>query len=386
MASVGLPAAEAARALEGHEGRLCVAAINDPGSVVLSGEARALAELVARLSQQGVACRRLDVAYAFHAPFMAPSESDLVAAIGPIERRRAALPFYSAVTGARLAGAELDAAYWARNVRQPVQFARAVEAAIADQHRAFLEVAPRPVLSGSLEQCLAAAGVEGSAVPTLRRDKDGLSCLMQSIAALYACGCAVDFRRLYPEGGRVVSLPTYPWQRQRYWLSSAPGRRGGRPSASTDGGDGGVAPGDAASLGDAGDVPAEAAVHADAAAARGVDAAAWLARLRALPPEARAAEVEAAVRADVAAALLLPEAAEIPADCPLRELGMDSLMAVNLRHELSARTGQPVPSTLAFDYPTVQEIARYVLDDLLPEGRGAPGDDTAASGADGDVR
>ncbi|WP_437924554.1 beta-ketoacyl synthase N-terminal-like domain-containing protein [Sorangium sp. So ce291] len=386
MASVSLGAAEAARALEGLEERLCIAAINDPGSVVLSGEAPALAEVVERLGQQGVACRFLNVAYAFHSPQMTPLAGELIAALGPIARRRAALPMYSTVTGARVSGAELDAVYWARNMREPVQLARAVDAAIAEQHRAFLEVAPQPVLSSNLEWCIAASTIEGHAIPTLRRGKDELRCLMQSVGALYACGAAVEFRRLYP-GGRVASLPTYPWQRQRYWLSPSPEarspRRAAAPAHPHSGAAlpaNGVAPGDAAlngagaAAGDAAALNGAGAAAGDAAALNGASSdgaapqgtTAWVERLMALPVEARPAEVEAAVRADVAAVLLLPDASAVPTDCALRELGMDSLMAVDLRHELSARTGQPMPSTLAYEHPTVQLLTRYLLDHLPP--------------------
>ncbi|WP_433928151.1 type I polyketide synthase [Sorangium cellulosum] len=396
MASVSLSAADAARALEGYEDRICVAAINDPGSVVLSGEAPALAELVERLGQRGVACRSLNVDYAFHSPQMTPLAGELIAALGPVARRRASLPMYSTVTGARVSGGELDAVYWARNMREPVQLARAVEAAIAEQHRAFLEVAPQPVLAGYLERCLAASATEGHAIPTLRRGKDELRCLMQSVGALYACGAAVDFRRLTPEG-RFVPLPTYPWQRQRYWLNPSPEPRAPRreaapahprPSALLLDGvpmarDGVAAAanviaatasliaaaGDGAALDGAG-----AALDGAAPAARVPEAPTpWVERLLALPAEARTAEVEAAVRADVAAVLLLPDARDIPTDLPLRELGMDSLMAVDLRHELSARTGQPVPSTLAYEYPTVQLLTRYLLEHLPPAERAVDG-------------
>ncbi|XYH94558.1 type I polyketide synthase [Sorangium sp. So ce1128] len=366
MASVSLGAAEAARALEGLEERLCIAAINDPGSVVLSGEAPALAEVVERLGQQGVPCRFLNVAYAFHSPQMTPLAGELIAALGPIARRRAALPMYSTVTGARVSGAELDAVYWARNMREPVQLARAVDAAIAEQHRAFLEVAPQPVLASNLERCIAASAIEGHAIPTLRRGKDELRCLMQAVGALYACGALVDFRRLYP-GGRVASLPTYPWQRQRYWLSPSPEARAPRRAAapaSDAAAVNGAAVNGAAVNGAA--VNGAAVDGASSAGAAPQGTTAWIERLLALPVEARAAEVEAAVRADVAAVLLLPDASDIPTDCALRELGMDSLMAVDLRHELSARTGQPMPSTLAYEYPTVQLLTRYLLDHLPP--------------------
>ncbi|WP_437965060.1 beta-ketoacyl synthase N-terminal-like domain-containing protein [Sorangium sp. So ce260] len=375
MASVSLGAEEAARALEGLEDRLCIAAINDPGSVVLSGEATALAELVARLGQRGVQCRFLNVAYAFHSPQMTPLARELIAALGPIARRRAAVPMYSTVTGARVSGGELDAGYWARNMREPVLLARAVESALAEQHRAFLEVAPQPVLAGHLERCIAAAKIEGHAIPTLRRGKDGLASLMQSVGALYACGAAVDFRRLYP-GGRSVPLPTYPWQRQRYWLSPPPDQRPAPRGAAPD------HPLSAALPPDGGGAAGETPALQDAAAAEGGAAPAplapegptpWVERLRSLPAEAWTTEVEAAVRADVAAVLLLPDASDIPMDLPLRELGMDSLMAVDLRHELSARTGHPLPSTLAYEYPTVQLLARYLLERLPPEEREAAG-------------
>ncbi|WP_437631048.1 type I polyketide synthase [Sorangium sp. So ce854] len=397
MASVALSAADAALALEGYEDRLCVAAVNDPGSVVLSGEAPALAELVERLGLRGVPCRSLNVAYAFHSPQMTPLAGELIAALGPIARRRAAVPMYSTVTGARVSGAELDAVYWARNLREPVQLAGAVERAIAEQHSAFLEVAPQPVLAANLERCLAASAVEGHAIPTLRRGKDELRCLMQSVGALYACGVAVDFQRLYP-GGRLVDLPTYPWQRQRYWLKPSPEQRAPRREAAPDAARPGALLLDGAPMATSG---VAAVAHAIAAAARGaaegadgvaaaadgaapdhagaaLDGAAlaarapgaptpWVERLLSLPAEARTAEIEAAVRADVAAVLLLQDASDIPPDRPLRELGMDSLMAVDLRHELSARTGQPVPSTLAYEYPTVQLLTRYLLERLPPE-------------------
>ncbi|XXX73807.1 beta-ketoacyl synthase N-terminal-like domain-containing protein [Sorangium sp. So ce134] len=372
MASVALSAEAAARALEGYEDRLCIAAINDPGSVVLSGEAPALAELVERLGQQGVHCRSLNVAYAFHSPQMAPLAGELIAALGPIARGRAAVPMYSTVTGARVSGGELDAVYWARNMREPVQLARAIESALAEQHRAFLEVAPQPALAGNLERCIAASKIDGHAIPTLRRGKDGLACLMQSVAALYACGAAVDFRRLYP-GGRFAPLPTYPWQRQRYWLSPPPepraAPRGPAPADRLPA----APPPDGAMAGDAAPTGDAAAAAGDSAAPPATQVSpSWIERLLSLPVEARLTEVEAAVRADVASVLLLPDASDIPMDLPLRELGMDSLMAVDLRHELSARTGQPMPSTLAYEYPTVELLTRYLLEHLPPEDGAAP--------------
>ncbi|WP_437917387.1 SDR family NAD(P)-dependent oxidoreductase [Sorangium sp. So ce302] len=221
MASVALREEEAARALRGYEDRLAIGAVNDPGSVVLSGEAAALAEVLERLERQGVEGRMLRVDYAFHSPQMEPLAGELARELGGLAARPGALAMYSTVEGGLIEGGALDTTYWPRNVREPARFARAVEAALGDGYQTFVEVGPHPVLSLSVERCLSARGAEGRAVPTLRRDQGGRGNMLSALAKLYAHGHAVDFGRLYPEGGRVVALPAYPWQRERYWIETA---------------------------------------------------------------------------------------------------------------------------------------------------------------------
>ncbi|WP_438022408.1 amino acid adenylation domain-containing protein [Sorangium sp. So ce233] len=232
MASVALPEEPAARALRGYEDRLAIGAVNDPGSVVLSGEAAALAEVLERLERQGVEGRMLRVDYAFHGPQMEPLAGELARELGGLAARPGALAMYSTVEGGLVEGGALDAAYWPRNVREPVRFARAVEAALGDGYQTFVEVGPHPVLSLSVERCLSARGAEGRAIPTLRRDQGGRGSMLSALAKLYAHGHAVDFGRLYPEGGRVVALPAYPWQRKRYWIEGAGAPWGARATRS----------------------------------------------------------------------------------------------------------------------------------------------------------
>jgi acyl transferase domain-containing protein/acyl carrier protein len=218
MAWVDMPAEEMTRLLEAHADRLSIAAINDPGSVVLSGDALALDEVLEELRRDRVHCRELAVSCAFHSPQMAPFQGELASALGHIELRPTALAMYSTVTGERIGGEALDAAYWARNIREPVQLARAVGAASAEDHRIFLELAPHAVLSANLQRCLSERDDGRLVVATLRRGRDGRRSLLQSLAALHAAGYPVEWKRLYPAGGRCVSLPPYPWQRERYWL------------------------------------------------------------------------------------------------------------------------------------------------------------------------
>ncbi|MGK3959667.1 SDR family NAD(P)-dependent oxidoreductase [Sorangium sp. So ce118] len=235
MAQAALPAEDAEHALRGYEGRLSIAAVNNPGSVVLSGEGAALAEVLDRLAQQGIGSRMLRVDYAFHSPQMAPFQDELVRALGAVDGRRAAVPMISTVTGAAVDGPELDAAYWGRSLGAPVKFSGAALAAIEAGHRVFLEVGPHPVLSADVLACLEARGAEGHALPSMRRAQDERRCLLRSLGALHALGAPVDWPALFPSGGRCVALPAYPWQRKRYWLE-APGEarrreQEGTPSA-----------------------------------------------------------------------------------------------------------------------------------------------------------
>ncbi len=218
MVWVQLAREEAVKAIAGREAVLAVAAVNDPGSVVLSGETAALDEVVTALSSRGIECRALKVNYAFHSPQMDPLVRELKETLGSVAANHAALALYSTVTGAAVEGEALDAGYWGQNVRQPVQFAPAVAAAFADAHRLFLEVGPHPVLSANTAQCLAAYREEGHAIFTLKRQSDERSALLAAVGGLFARGLDVDWSRLHPEGGRCVSLPTYPWQRERYWI------------------------------------------------------------------------------------------------------------------------------------------------------------------------
>ncbi|WP_437680996.1 acyltransferase domain-containing protein [Sorangium sp. So ce131] len=125
-------------------------------------------------------------------------------------RGKMALAMYSTVTQARVAGEGLDAAYWAKSLREPVRVAGAVARAIADGRRDFLEVGPHPVLTGNIEQCLLGRGEEGTALPTLRRGQDERRCQLQSLGALYTRGHAIDWKRLYPAGGGVCLCRPIP--------------------------------------------------------------------------------------------------------------------------------------------------------------------------------
>ncbi|MEP7121036.1 MAG: SDR family NAD(P)-dependent oxidoreductase [Byssovorax sp.] len=221
MAWVALPQNAATKAIAGHESVLAIAAVNDPSSVVLSGDATALEEVLSALGKRGVEHRALKVNYAFHSPQMEALARELVEALGQVEARPTTIPLYSTVSGAALAGEALDAAYWGKNVRDCVQLARAVESALVDGHRLFLEVGPHPVLATNLAQCVASRADEAHVVFTLRRQSDERIAMLRALGSLHVRGVEVAFGALYPAGGRCVALPTYAWQRELYWTDAA---------------------------------------------------------------------------------------------------------------------------------------------------------------------
>ena len=217
MALVELPFAQAVQALAGVDDRLSVAVSNGPRSTVLSGDPQAMDEVLARLSSEGIFCRRVKVDVASHSPQMDVLRDDLRAALGGLTPTKANVPMCSTVTGEMLGGEELVDTYWVDNLRAPVLFAQAVTKLMEQGHTLFVEVSPHPILLPAIEENLRESGREGAALPSLRRHADEQRSLLESLGALYAQGCNIDLQRLYPRPGRWVQLPTYPWQRKRYW-------------------------------------------------------------------------------------------------------------------------------------------------------------------------
>ncbi|WP_394836994.1 SDR family NAD(P)-dependent oxidoreductase [Pendulispora rubella] len=228
MALVELPLAETERVLSGVADRVSVAASNSPRSTVISGEAGALDEVLAKLTEAGVFGRRIKVSVASHSPQVDPLTDDLFDALSEIVPVAATIPMHSTVTGQPCGGAELDAGYWVRNLRAPVLFARAVQQQLEGGPTAFIELSPHPILLPAIHEVMAEPNVVGTTYPSLRRDHGERQVFLESLAGLHVRGVPIDWRARHPQGGPCATLPTYPWQRQRHWVETAPppARRG----------------------------------------------------------------------------------------------------------------------------------------------------------------
>src|SRR3954470_9181507 len=220
MLAVGLPPEEAEQLLVGYEDRISIAAVNSPSDVTLSGDADALESIAASLRQEQIFCQFLQVEVPYHSPRMDSLRSELLHSLRALNPRPATTALFSTATGGAVEGPELDAAYWWQNMRNPVHFAAAMEALLNDDHDLFLEIGAHPVLAASIVKCLAAAKKEGAALPSLRREEPERAQLLGSLGKLYTLGHPVDWQRQYPQGGHLVRLPAYPWQRERFWHES----------------------------------------------------------------------------------------------------------------------------------------------------------------------
>ncbi|TDQ48264.1 type I polyketide synthase, partial [Actinorugispora endophytica] len=218
MTSVALPRARVAELVGEAGGLLHEAAVNGPESVVVVGDPDALTRLEERCAAEGGYARRLSAAYASHSPEVRAMREPLLAGLAAITPRSGEVPFHSTVTASVLDGTALDAAYWYRNLREPVRYAEAVQALAGSGHTVFIEVSPHPVVAAGTRRTLEEAGAGDTVVlGSLRRDEDERLRFLTSVAEAHAHGVGPGAAT---PGGRPVDLPTYPFQRRRYWAPS----------------------------------------------------------------------------------------------------------------------------------------------------------------------
>ena len=144
---------------------------------------------------------------------MEPYQADLVAAVRGLSRGPARLLLFSTVTGTAAGPDDFAAEYWGRNIRDTVRFAPAIDGLARSGRRLFVELGPHPVLVPAIRQCLAAGEHLGAAFASLRRSQSADVSMLTLVGSLYEHGRAIDWRRLYPRGGRCVRLPLTPWER-----------------------------------------------------------------------------------------------------------------------------------------------------------------------------
>ncbi len=227
MVSVALSVKELHMRLERWDGRLGIAAVNGPSSVVVSGDRQALDGLLGECEVEGVRAREIPVDYAAHSREVEQIREEMLDGCAAVTPRRGDVPFYSTVTGGLLDISELDGEYWYRNLRETVQFEQVTRALLEDGQRTFIELSPHPVLTIGVQETVHVVLEDPDdvlVVGSLGRQQGGPGRFLSSLAEVWTHGVEVDWGVLFAgSGAKRVGLPTYAFQRERYWLGASVG-------------------------------------------------------------------------------------------------------------------------------------------------------------------
>jgi acyl transferase domain-containing protein/acyl carrier protein len=203
--------------------RLAIAGVNGPEETVLSGDVNALTEVLVLLDAKGIKSRRLDVSHAFHSPLLDPMLGPFEAYAKTIVHKVPRIPLVSNVGGTIFLGQGPDASYWARHAREAVNFVACMGSMRTSGVKTMLEIGPHPTLLAL--DARAQPSASWTAVSSLRRGRNDRREILASLAAVYERGADVRWPAVSAAaGGRRVSLPTYPFQRERYWADAPDGK------------------------------------------------------------------------------------------------------------------------------------------------------------------
>ncbi|AEM83812.1 Acyl transferase [Streptomyces violaceusniger Tu 4113] len=240
MVAVQAPEEEIAASLAGREAEVSIAAINGPTAVVIAGDEAAVLEIAGQWERAGRKTRRLRVSHAFHSPRMDGVLGDFRKVVEGLSFAPPTLSLVSNVTGTSADTDEVcSPEYWVRHVREAVRFADGVRTLEKLGVTSFVEVGPDGVLTAMAQDCLTAEESDGGLAPSLvsvlRKDRPEIQSLTMALAELHVHGTTVKWDAVFAgRGAQRVELPTYAFQRQRYWLETAPAAEGDVTSAGLD--------------------------------------------------------------------------------------------------------------------------------------------------------
>lgn len=215
------------KAISAYSGQVSIAAVNGPELMVLSGRREAVGQIVSQLQAEGIQTTTLPVSHAFHSPLMQPMLGEFHEIASRMTFSPPTIPLLSNVSGELIGDEIATADYWTEHVMSPVRFGPAMQTLFDDGHDLFLEIGPQPTLTGMGRRIDASDGRQW--LSSLNRGQPDGKSMLTSLGQLYTGGFDIawnDFhagrRGTGPDSSRPVSLPTYPFQRERYWIDASP--------------------------------------------------------------------------------------------------------------------------------------------------------------------
>ena len=223
MAAIEATEVEVAESIAGKDKELAIAAINGPTSTVISGTEEAVQEIQAQWDEKGRKTKRLSVSHAFHSPLMEPMLEQFAEVADSLTYSEPEIPLVSNVTGELLTPEQAqDPSYWVSHAREPVRFADAIATLKAQGTTTYLELGPDPVLCAMARECLGKEQDKAAFIPTLREGRTEAEAVATAMSGAHVAGAKLDWGAFFKgTNAKRVPLPTYPFQRERYWLDSA---------------------------------------------------------------------------------------------------------------------------------------------------------------------
>jgi amino acid adenylation domain-containing protein len=351
MAAVGAPLEAVNAALARYPGAVEVAALNGPESTVVSGHKDAVHAVVQDFDQQGLQATILNISSASHCFLVEPVLDRFARRTQKVSFAPPRIPFVSCLTGKLVEAGEVTRPeYWIDHLRQPVRFAEGLQALSAAGCTLFLEIGPKPVLTSLGRTIL--TDQQCYWLPSLSTSAPEWTTLLDSLGRLYSAGVAIDwagFEQGYQR--RRVVLPTYPFERQRYWTSVEPEARQERGAVQTT---------VSSTLSE--QRPTEPEDRGDRNGGLPTDPI----RLRALPVAQQRSQIESWLNRVVAKALLI-EPERLDPELPLEHLGFDSLMALEVHVQVTKALGIKVPMAELLRGRNLVQLAEALLVKLLAE-------------------
>jgi len=383
MVAVFADATRIADLVKPYQDKVFIAAANGPDNTVISGEKIAVQHVVDELTKLGVTSKPLTVSHAFHSPLMDSILDEFESFATQIQFSNSLIPLVSNVTGEPLTQSP-DATYWRNHIRAEVKFLAGMQSLASLGMDAFIEIGPSPVLLSMGKRCLPES--KSAWLPSVRQNQDEWQTILDSLGKLYVQGAEIDWRGFDAGYSRnKVTLPNYPFDRQRYWLDPVGATRQGlisktssqtlKPTLSADGMEGSpLLPSNGKSQREEKIVERkngkQKTQNYETLRSQGLDtpsekrAGLHLDKLDAtLDQRLTKNEIENFIQKQTARVLGM-DASRLTLSTPLDTLGLDSLMAMELKNSIESKLGVQISVASLLQGPTISSLAAEALGNL----------------------
>lgn len=327
-----------------------IGAINGPESVVISGGHANVDRVATEIAAAGFKTRKLAIPVAAHSALLDPVLDSFTAAVRKVKLAPPQCTVISSMTGKQVTNELIDPAYWRQHLRNTVRFADGIKTLHELGCTVFLEIGPQSTLLGISKQAINQPSPTTHHLPSLEEGQSDWQRMLTTLGELYNCGVAIDWNGFHQDQRPTkVNLPTYAFQRQRYWVDDT------------------VPTMPEQTVGTAQPVPVWDDRVQD-------EMVAWRVSLDTMPADERAQEILMYLQRQIATTLGLAIAATA-LDQPLISLGLNSLMGIGLRNQFQTTLGVAIPITKFLDDTTILELAQFVNETLstVKPGQDDPG-------------